>query len=276
MFIDTHCHLNIMVKKDSPDAWRDLPLKESDFPLIEQMIYQAQQNHVSTIINVGTTLQESKNSIAIAQRFPSVYATVGIHPCDTKEHWRDEVKALESLVKEKEHNKIVGIGEVGLDFYHKPYDEQRQKDAFKAQIELALKYDLGLVIHVRDAGDELLRVLEEYAKEIKRATIHCFAQSLDFAKIVTEWGFYIGIDAPITYPKNELLREVVRVIAVDHLVLETDAPFLPPQQLRGKPNHPSYIPIFAQVIAELKKMSLEQLAQATSKNARRLFKLDAQ
>lgn len=269
MFIDTHCHLNIMVKKEF-----DEPLHENHFLIIENFIHEAKQNGVTTIINVGTSLQESLNSIAIAKRFESVYATVGIHPCDAKATWRDEFKILENLVKEKERHKIVGIGETGLDFYHKPYDVQRQKDAFKAHIELALRYNLGLVIHVRDAGEEVLRVLEEYAKEIKAATIHCFAQSLDFAKIVTGWGFYIGIDAPITYPKNELLRDVVKNISVDHLVLETDAPFLPPQQFRGKQNRPAYIPIFAEVIAELKEMSLEQLAQATSKNAKKLFGLD--
>ncbi len=266
MFIDTHCHLNIMVKKEFNQQ-----LQENHFPIIQDIINKAMDNGVSTIINVGTSLMESKNSIAIAQRFKSVYATVGIHPCDCSESWRDEVKILEKLVKEKEHHKIVAIGEIGLDFYHKPYDQQRQRDAFKAQIELALRYDLGLVIHVRDAGDELLRVLEEYVKEIKAATIHCFAQTLDFAKVVTDWGFYIGIDAPITYPKNEQLREVVRAISIDHLVLETDAPFLPPQQFRGKPNHPSYIPLFAEVIAELKNVSLEQLAQTTTHNAKKLF-----
>ncbi len=266
MFIDTHCHLNIMVKKEF-----DEPLNEQHFLIIENIIYEAEKNGVTTIINVGTSLPESINSVAIAKRFAPVYATVGIHPCDATATWRNDFKKLENLVKEKEQNKIVGIGETGLDFYHKPYDEQRQKDAFRAHIELALRHDLGLVIHVRDAGDELLRVLEEYVKEIKAATIHCFAQSLDFAKVVTGWGFYIGIDAPITYPKNDLLREVVRKISVDHLILETDAPFLPPQQFRGRQNHPAYIPIFAEIIAELKEMSLEQLAQATTKNAKKLF-----
>lgn len=270
MFIDTHCHMNMMVKKEF-----DEPLREEHFPLIGDIIDVAAQNGVSPIINVGTSLIESKNSIAIAQRFSSVFATVGIHPCDCSENWRDDIKELEKLIKDKEVNKIVGIGETGMDFYHKPYDAQRQRDAFKEQIELAIKYDLGLVVHVRDAGEETLRVLEEYAKEIKRATIHCFSQSLDFARVVTGWGFFIGIDGPITYPKNEQLREVVRQISLDYLVLETDAPFLSPQAYRGKQNHPAYIPIFAKTVADLKEVSLEQLAQATTRNAKKLFSLDS-
>lgn len=268
MFIDTHCHLNMMVQKEKNE-----PLRDVHYPLIQNIIDVAHKNGVITIINVGTSLDESKNSISIAARFPSVLATVGIHPCDIVEGWRNEFKVLEQLVKEKEQHKIVGIGETGMDFYHKPFDQQRQRDAFKAHIELALRYELGLVIHVRESGDEVLRVLDEYVKEIKVATIHCFAQGLDFAKVVTDWGFYIGIDAPITYPKNELLREVVRKVSLDHIVLETDAPFLPPQQFRGKQNHPAYIPIFAQTVAELKEVSLEQLAQATSRNAKKLFSL---
>lgn len=268
MFTDTHCHLNMMVEKKFNE-----PLQEKHLPLINEIIDEAQRNHVSTIINVGTSLEESKNSIFIAQHFTNVYATVGIHPCDTSANWPSEFKQLKQLVQEKEQYKIVGIGETGLDFYHKPYNAERQKDAFQAHIELALEYDLGLVIHVRDAAEATLRVLEPYARDIKRATIHCFVQDQTFADIVTQWGFYIGIDGPITYPKNEHLRTIVQHVSIEHIVLETDAPFLPPQPFRGKQNRPSYIPVFASLIADLKKMSLEQLAQATSKNAQNLFGL---
>lgn len=266
MFTDTHCHLNIMVPKE-PDA----PLQEHHLESIELYLKQAAQAGVSTIINVGTSLAESLNSITIAQRFSNVYATVGIHPCDTSSMWQDEFAQLTKLVQEKERYKIVGVGETGLDFYHQPFNAQQQIDAFKAHIELALRYDLGLVIHVRESGEAVLNVLDPYKKEIKRATIHCFTQSKEFAEIVTSWGFYIGIDAPITYPKNTQLRDIVTQTAIEHLVLETDAPFLPPQSLRGKPNHPAYIPMFAELVAQLKGVSLEQLAQATTKNANRLF-----
>ena len=268
MFVDTHCHLNIMTKKDF-----DVPLRDEHFPQIKNIIDQAAAAGVTKIVNVGTSLQESINSVEIAKRFDPVVATVGLHPCDCTPDWRKDIEGLKKLLEHKQENKIVGIGEVGLDFFHKPFDAQRQKDAFKAQIELSLEHELALVIHVREAGDELLRVLEEYAKDIKRAVIHCFCQSQDFADQVIEWGFYLGIDAPITYPKNELLRSVVKNVPLENLVLETDAPFLPPQKLRGKGNSPAYIPMFTPLIADIKGVSVDDVARVTTANALKLFSL---
>lgn len=257
-----------MTKKE-----RGEPLGEEHFEQIKEIIDQAVNAGVTKMVNVGTSLQESIDSVNIAKKFDNVFATVGIHPCDATPQWRSDVEGLKKLLANKEENKIVGVGEIGLDFFHKPFDVQRQKDAFKAQLELCLEHQLALVIHVREAGDELLRVLEEYAKDIKRAVIHCFCQSQDFADQVIEWGFYLGIDAPITYPKNDLLRSVVTNVPLEHLVLETDAPFLPPQKLRGKRNYPAYIPMFAPLIADLKGVSLEEVASVTTANAEKLFNL---
>lgn len=265
MFIDTHCHLNIMVAKEV-----DAPLQPTDFPIIQAHVAQAAQAGVTTIINVGTSLPESHNSMMIAACCPNVYATVGIHPCDATASWRDDMVQLESWVKEKGKNKIVGIGETGLDYYHKPFDGALQKEVFSAHIELANRYDLPLVVHVREAGDDLLKVLEQY-KGRARGVIHCFQQSLAFAQTVIEWGFYIGIDAPITYPKNGPFREIVAQIPLSSIVLETDAPFLPPQEYRGRPNHPAYLPGFAQTVADLHGVTREELAASSSNNARRLF-----
>jgi TatD DNase family protein len=268
MFIDTHCHINIMVKETF-----DRELTSDELTAAAAVIEQAKAAGVQTIINVGTSLIESLNCIALAQRYPEVFATVGIHPCDATASWREDFKVITQKAKEWERLRIVGIGEVGLDFYHKPFDAQRQKDCFKAHIELALEHNLGLSIHVRDAGEELLYVLDEYRKQINRAVIHCFSQSQDFANTVLEWGFYLGIDAPITYPKNEQLRNVVANTPLTSLVLETDSPFLPPQELRGKKNHPAYIPKFVSWIADLKGVSVEEVAAITTRNAQRLFGL---
>lgn len=268
MFIDTHCHLNMLVEKE-----KHAPLEESHFPAIKNFIDQAKLAGVSTIINVGTSLQESLNSIAIAKKFSNVFATAGLHPCDCTSTWRDDFKEIAKLARDHEKNKIVGIGEVGLDFYHKPFDKNRQLDAFKAQIELALECNLALAIHVRDAADELLRVLEEYRKEIKQAVIHCFCQEQYVADTVIDWGFFIGIDAPLTYPKNELLRSVVTKVPLTSIVLETDSPFLPPQSYRGKQNVPAYIPLFASLIGELKGVSIEEVGHQTTLNAKQLFSL---
>lgn len=266
MFVDTHCHLNMLVKKEF-----DTLLTPDQLAAVGPILQDAANAGVEKIINIGTSLPESINSVEIAKRYPSVFATVGLHPCDCTESWYNDFKELEKLVKNKEANKIIGIGEVGLDFYHKPFFRQRQEDAFKAQIELALEHQLPLSIHVRDAGQELLEVLEPYVKNIKGAVIHCFSQSQDFANIVLGWGFYVGIDAPIAYPKNETLREVVKNIPLSHIILETDAPFLPPQQYRGKPNHPAYIPLFATTIADLKGVTLAVVRDVTTTNVKKLF-----
>lgn len=269
MFIDTHCHLNMVVKETF-----DRLLTEEELKLVGAEIEQAKAAGVTTIINVGTSLVESLNCIELARRYKEVFATVGIHPCDATILWKEDFKIIAQKARAAEALRIVGIGEVGLDFYHKPFDKQRQKDCFKAHIELALERNLALSIHVRDAGEELLYVLEEYAKDIKRAVIHCFSQNQDFANVVLGWGFYLGIDAPITYPKNDLLRSIVTNTSLSSLVLETDSPFLPPQVFRGKKNHPAYIPMFAPVIAELKEVSVEEVGMITSENAKRLFGLE--
>lgn len=270
MFIDTHCHLNMMVKKDP-----DVLLTESQLKEIGDIVQSAQRVGVEKIVNVGTSLPESINSVEIAKRFLSVHATVGIHPCDCNELSRNDFKEmfvqLKSMVKHKQENKIVAIGETGLDFYHKPFKKDMQIDCFKTQIELALEYNLPLVVHVREAADEVLRVLDEYRQNKVRGVIHCFLQQKDFAQTVIDWGFCVGLDGPITYPKNDWLREVFKHIPLESIILETDSPFLPPQQFRGKPNSPINIPIIAQALADIKEVGLEVVGSTTSANAQRLF-----
>lgn len=268
MFIDTHCHINIIAKESF-----DQEMTSGQIDAASVYVEQAKAAGVNTIINVGTSLIESLNCIALARRYTEIFATVGIHPCDASSSWKKDFSVLAQKAKQAEANKIVGIGEVGLDFFHKPFDKQRQIDCFKAHIELALELKLALSIHVRDAGEELLYVLDEYRREIDRAVIHCFSQSQDFANTVLAWGFYLGIDAPITYPKNEQLRSIVANTPLESLVLETDAPFLPPQAFRGKKNYPAYLPLFVPVIAELKNCSIEEVGSVTTKNAKRLFGL---
>ena len=266
MFIDTHCHLNMMVKKEF-----DRPLSEHEIFLAQKIISDAKECGIAHIVNVGTSLIESKNSINLAQTYPTVFATIGIHPNDLTHSWKEELLELKQLVQNKEKNKIVGIGECGLDFHYPNYNKGKQHEAFKRQIELSLEYDCALVIHSRDAYQETLHVLEEYKRDITRGIIHCFSYDQAFAQIVIDWGYAIGIDAPITYPKNELLRSVVAQTKLEALVLETDAPFLPPQNLRGKQNHPQNIRIIGEWIAELQETTIEDIALQTTKNAQRIF-----
>lgn len=252
---------------------QDAPFNAEHFVLIDDIVLQAQQEGVLSIINIGTSVGESQNSIALAKRYTSVYAVIGLHPCDCTDDWENDFKKIVHLLEHKQENKIVGIGETGLDFYHKPFDALRQEKAFRTHIVCALEHNLPVIFHVRDAADDILRILRDYRHEKLTGVFHCFLQSPAFAEQILEWGFYVGFDAPVTYPKNTELRELIKTIPLDRIVLETDAPFLPPQILRGKPNRPSYIPLFAPVIADCKEISVQVLAQQTTSNTQRLFKL---
>lgn len=269
MFIDTHCHINMMVKKNF-----DTVMTHEELKLAQEIAQQAYEKKVTTIINVGTSLVESKNCIAIAQANSSVYAAIGIHPNDLHDTWKHDLKEIENLVIHKRDQKIVGIGECGLDFHYPDYNVIRQKDAFKMQINLALEHSLGLVVHTRDAGDETLRVLEEFKGQIKRGIIHCFSEDLNFANTVIEWGFAIGIGGIITYPKNNELRRIVSTVPLESIVLETDAPFLPIQAMRGKQNHPEYIVQIAEYIATLRNEPLNVIAKHTTQRAISIFSLN--
>lgn len=266
MFIDTHCHLNVMIGKKTGQ-----PLSNDDLIRIQQICKQANANNVGKIINIGGSLEDSLDSIQLAKIIDCVYAVVGIHPCDCGHYWQEKFTQIKKLVQNKIENKIIGIGECGLDYFHKPYDAQLQETVFRNHIEFALEIKLPLVVHIRDAGDELLKILEEYIKNGLHGVIHCFSQGTDFAEQILRWGFYIGIDGHITYPKNDSLRDIIKNMPLDRLLLETDAPFLPPQQFRGKQNSPVYIPLIAQFIADLRNISITELEEATTQNAKNLF-----
>ncbi len=266
MLIDTHCHLNMMVKKKF-----ETPLTSSELSQTKTIIDEAKKNGVDKLITIGTSVIESKNSVKISQKYSSVYATVGIHPTDCKTEWHSDLQKIKKLIREKEHFKIVGIGECGIDLHYPDYDILCQRDAFRAQIDLALEHNLALVIHTRDAFEETWKILDQYKGEINRGVLHCFSEDLSFAQHFIDQGYVIGITGAITYPKNETLRDIVRVVPLENIILETDAPFLPPQHIRGKQNHPREIKTIAQKVAEVRNISFEEVAKQTTKNADRVF-----
>lgn len=266
MLIDTHCHLNMMVKKTF-----DTPLTSQECQRVNEIIQQAIDAEVTKIINVGTSLIESKNSIELAKQYKEVVATVGIHPNDCTTDWRTDFLEIKKLVHDKKINKIVGIGECGLDYHYPDFNKQRQKDAFRAHIELALEHNLPLVIHNRDAGEETLRCLEEFQGQGLRGTIHCFSEGIDFAQQAINLGFVLGIGGTITYPKNDYLRDVVMRIGINNIILETDAPFLPPQDKRGQQNHPREIKTIAHYLAQLLTINYNDICSTTTQTARSLF-----
>lgn len=267
----------------------DTELTPEDYIKAQTIIDQAQAQQINIIINVGTSLIESINCIKLAQKFPPVYATIGIHPNDLTDNWKQDLKQLESYLetpafpdvktasnisnKSHQRTKIVAIGETGLDTHYPDYNLQKQQDAFKTQIELALKHDLALVVHTRDAPDETLACLAQFKDSNLRGTIHCFSNDLSFALDAINLGFVIGIGGTLTYPKNNTLRTVATTVPLESIILETDAPYLPIQKMRGKQNHPEYIYTIAQYLAELRHEPLDLIAHTTTDSARKLFRI---
>ncbi|HJZ24496.1 MAG TPA: TatD family hydrolase [Candidatus Babeliales bacterium] len=268
MLIDTHCHLNLLAKKNFDERL----LTNNELANIKKILNESQQAEVFKILTVGTTVTESKNCIAIAQTYHEVFASIGLHPTDVTSNWRTELKELQNLLKVTPPKKIVAIGETGIDLYHKKDTVAIQKDAFRAQIELALSHDLALIVHTRNAPEETLDCLTQYKNEQVRGVIHCYSQNSSFAQEAIELGYVLGIGGPLTYPKNNYLREIFASINLNHIVLETDAPFLPPQYIRGQENHPKEIRTIAQYLAQIRNITIEQVAQKTTENAERIFR----
>lgn len=263
--IDTHCHINTIIKKNF-----DTPLPDNFIELAQPIIQQAHSAGVTKIINVGTSLPESLNCVQLAKAFSNCYATLGIHPNDVKSGWQEELETFKKLLEDSS-NKIVGIGEIGLDYHYPDFNKNLQYDAFKGQIELALEYNLPIVIHTRDAQQEVLDVLEQYKGNKLRGIIHCFSEDQAFADRAIALNFVLGIGGTLTYPKNESLRTIFKSVCLESIVLETDAPFLPPQAIRGKQNSPAQIKTIAEFLAALRNQPITAIAEQTTKNAEKLF-----
>ncbi len=260
-----------MVKKTFKDF--DQPLTLNELMEADLIVREAAQAEISQILNVGTSLIESINCITLANRYPDVYAAVGIHPNDLTYDWKEDLLEIEKYLKKKEDYKIRAIGECGIDKHYPDYNIQRQEDAFKRQIELALTYNLPLVVHSRDAAEETYKCLRQFTSSSLRGTIHCFSEDHAWAQEALSLGFVLGIGGTVTYPRNSVLRSVVQTVGIDKIILETDAPFLPPQTMRGKKNHPRFIVTIADYIAMLLNISVAEVAHTTTRTAKELFKL---
>jgi len=254
VFIDTHAHLQM--PEFDPDR--------------DEVLARAKAARIDLMVTVGYHLEASRKAVEAAQRYPQIYASIGVHPHDAKHYDDATEEALLSLAK---HQKVVAIGEAGLDFYRNRSPRAAQTEAFRRQIRLAKERDLPLIVHDREAHQETMRLLEE--EQAEAVILHCFSGDLAMAEEAWARGYYTSIAGPVTYPKNEALREVVRKARPDRLVLETDCPYLPPQAFRGKRNEPAYLLHAAHEVAILLGVSLDDLGHLTSENARRLFHLPA-
>ncbi|KUG26654.1 putative deoxyribonuclease ycfh [hydrocarbon metagenome] len=252
MYIDTHAHLFY------PNFNGEL----------DQIIERAQNSGVDAILVPGTDIQTSIQAIELSKQYERLYTAVGVHPHETKE-WNDElINQIETLTKNK---KVVAIGEIGLDYYYDFSPREVQLKAFRAQIELALKLDLPVIVHNRDSNDDIMEIIREYADTSLRAQFHCFAGSEKDAKELIGMNHFISFPGNVTFKKADNIRRILKSIPPENLLLETDSPFMTPVPYRGKRNEPSYIPIIAETISEIHDISLDELAKITSYNTYKLF-----
>jgi TatD DNase family protein len=253
MLVDSHCHL------DYPDLQRDFP----------GVLARARSAGVETMLAIGTKLAEFPRVRAIAESVPNVFCTVGVHPHEAA----NEQAAVEALVAHAEHPKVVGIGETGLDYFYEKSPREPQAENFRAHMRAAHATGLPLVVHTRDADADTAALLDWAARELPGTTgvLHCFTSSLDLARKALAHGYCISISGIVTFKNADELRATVRELPLDRLLVETDSPYLAPVPKRGKPCEPSYVLHTAQFVADLKGVSLAELARVTSDNFYRLF-----
>jgi TatD DNase family protein len=255
------------------DSHTHIDMREFDADR-EGVLQRAREAGVTAVIDIGIDIASSEAAIALAEKHSDVFATVGIHPHDASKVTDAAIARLEALAK---HPKVVAVGETGLDFYRNRSSKESQVEAFKRQLELASKAGLPVVIHSRNANDEVFEILREWVAGMKDGrrpvgVLHCFSGDADLGKKYIDMGFLIAFDGPVTYPKSSAAG-VAKEIPLDKMLIETDCPFLTPQAHRGKRNEPSYVSYVASKIAEVKGVTGESVAEVTSANAIRLFRL---
>lgn len=254
--IDTHCHLDM-----------DVYIED-----LEEVLRRAAQHHVEHIITIGIDVQSSKRAITLAQEHDSLSATIGIHPHDVDTISSATYEALGEMADVyREH--IVGYGEIGLDYVKEYSAADSQRRHFANQLALARDLRLPVIIHDREAHEDTLRILKESHAEDNGGVMHCFSGDLEFAQAVLDLGFFISIPGVVTFKNAVILQEVARTIPLASMLLETDGPYLSPHPLRGKRNEPVHVLHTAACIADLRDISLDELASQTTANARGLFRL---
>lgn len=254
MLVDSHCHL------DFPDFAAEL----------DQVVERAREGGVGLMLTINTHVSRFPQVLAVAERFDDVYCTVGIHP---HEAGSEPATDADTLIRLADHPKVVGFGETGLDYYYDKSPRERQRDSFRVHIDAARRTGLPVIIHTRDADDDMAQILtEEMAKGAFPGLVHCFSSGQQIADLSVELGLFISVSGIVTFKKAETLQQVIASVPLDRLLVETDCPFLAPIPYRGKRNEPAYVAHTAAKVAELKGISPEALAAATTANFLTLFR----
>lgn len=261
--IDTHCHLNFASFDDDREI----------------VIDRAAKAGVTRIIVPGVDLQACDEALALAQAHPGIYAAVGIHPNDTA-NWDDAL--YEAIVMRLQRTRVVAVGEIGLDYYWNKSPRETQWLAFEAQLQLAADHKLPVILHNREATEDMLTLLADWVLSLpaelrsRPGVLHSFSGSVNQAERAVELGFYLGFTGPITFKNADEMRRAAAITPLDRILVETDAPFLTPVPHRGRRNEPAYIPLIVEALARVKGISADEMAQASTENALRLFALSAQ
>lgn len=251
--VDTHCHLHWLSEA------HNLPL--------DDLMLKAREAGVQYFMCVAITLDDVPTILALTDQYENVWATVGLHPNEI----REQEPTFEELVKLSQHSAVIGIGETGLDYYRTQGDPTAQHARFRTHIQAAKTANLPLIIHTRDARADTIAILREEGADQVRGVMHCFTEDLAMAEQAIELGFYISLAGIVTFKNATTLHEVAKTVPLSRLLLETDCPYLAPVPFRGKPNQPAYVPYIAEKIAELKNISVEEVAQQTTQNFFDLF-----
>jgi TatD DNase family protein len=254
MLIDSHSHLEM------PEFQKDL----------KEVIQRAKDSGVEYIFTVGTEKKDWNRALGIAHSYPLVYVILGVHPHNAREIDQETYPTLKKLCTD---DKVRAYGEIGLDFYRNLSPREVQLKRFQEQIQFAKELGLPIVVHDREAHKETLELLKSEKAEEYGGVIHCFSGDYEMARECIDMGFYISIPGSITFKNAGVLQEVVKQIPLEALLVETDAPFLTPAPFRGKRNEPSYVRYTAQKVAEIKKVSFEKVAEVTTANALRVYRL---
>lgn len=253
-FFDTHCHI-------------DEPRFDEDRSAV---LLRMAENNVTACVCVGSDMETSRRSMAFAKSTPSVYAAVGIHPHEAQYYRPEDCDTLAAWFGEE---KVVAIGEIGLDYYYDHSPREAQKIAFEAQLDLACRIGAPAILHVRDAHGDTLDILRSRKSSLPTGIIHCYSGSLESAREYVTLGFYIALGGAVTFKKAPNLWEVAKGLPLDRLLIETDSPYLSPEPFRGRRNEPAYVVHVAERIAALRGEDVEHIAAATTENARRVYRV---
>lgn len=254
MIIDTHAHFDDKAFNEDREA----------------LLAGLPEAGIELAVNIGANMSTSAATVALTEKYPHIYGAVGVHPSDTAELTDEKLQQLSAWCKK---DKIIAVGEIGLDYYWDTPEREIQKKWFRAQLKLAFDENLPVVIHSRDAAADTMNILKEEARGDYRGIMHCFSYSPEIAAEVVKMGFYLGIGGVVTFANAKKLVEVVAQIPLERIVLETDCPYLAPVPYRGKRNSSLYLPLVVDKIAEIKGISKEEVERVTTANARKVYNI---